>query len=67
MKKSEIQLGGKYVAKISGKLTVVQVQSPCSFGGWNAVNLSTQREVRIRSAAKLRKAVSARAESGAAS
>lgn len=56
MKKAEVQIGERYVAKISGKLTVVKLGRACDHGGWWAVNVNTGREVRIRTAAKLRRA-----------
>lgn len=53
MKKAEIVIGEEYVAKISGKLTVVRIISGGTHG-WSAVNVNTGRHVRIKSAAKLR-------------
>lgn len=58
MKKAEISLGKSYVAKISGKLVTVRLDSESLYGGWNATNLVTGRTVRIKSAAKLRKEAS---------
>lgn len=68
MKKNEIEIGGQYVAKISQRLTVVKIKSASPYGGWVAVNVKTGREVRIRTAAKLRRAfhVNAALEYGAA-
>jgi hypothetical protein len=57
MKKSEVHIGAVYVAKVSDKLTRVRLESECPYGGWYATNLGTDREVHIRSAAKLRKEV----------
>lgn len=54
MKKNEVEIGGVYVAKISGRLTHVRITAVSQYGGWDAVNVNTNREVRIRSAAKLR-------------
>lgn len=54
MKKREIQLGGVYTAKVSGRLVRVRIDSESVHGGWNATNLATGRAVRIRSAARLR-------------
>lgn len=54
MKKAEIEIGGVYVAKVSERLTKVRIDSVSAFGGWNATNLKTGREIRIRSAARLR-------------
>jgi hypothetical protein len=55
MLKTDIQIGQQYIAKISGKLVPVQILSESQYGGWNARNTVSGREVRIRSAAKLRR------------
>jgi len=52
--KKTVEIGGKYLAKISGKLVVVQIDRECPYGGWWATNMSTSRSIRIKSAAKLR-------------
>ncbi len=57
MKKADIRIGGTYTAKVSGKLTTIRIASESPYGGWNAVNVQTGREVRIRTAARLRKPV----------
>lgn len=54
MKKADVKIGGKYRAKISGKLTVVSIDCESRYGGWDATNVATGRQVRIRTAAKLR-------------
>lgn len=54
MKKSQIKIGGRYVAKISTTLTVVRITGESRYGGWDATNEKTGRAVRIKSAAKLR-------------
>lgn len=54
MKKNEVELGGIYITKVSGKLVSVQIDHPSPHGGWLATNLKTGRLVRIRSAARLR-------------
>jgi len=54
MKKAEIQIGHVYRARVSGKLAGVRIKSESPYGGWNAVNIVTQRDVRIKSAARLR-------------
>src|SRR5208282_6426580 len=56
VKKADVVIGQKYVAKISGKLTVVRLDRHATQGGWYATNVSTGRPVRIRTAAKLRRA-----------
>lgn len=63
VKKKDVQIDGLYVAKISGKLTVVKIVNRLyppddrelkKVVGWNAINLWTGKIVRIKSAQKLR-------------
>jgi len=54
MLKSQIQIGGLYTAKVSNVLVTVRIDAVHRNGGWTATNLSTQRKVHIKSAAKLR-------------
>lgn len=54
MKKADVELGKVYVAKVSDKLTTVRVYAVSPYGGWCAVNTVTGREVRIRTAGRLR-------------
>lgn len=68
MKKHEIQVGGIYTAKVSGRLTTVRVDAireyDPSFGGsfrrsntqtrYDVTNLATGRRTTFRSAAKFR-------------
>ena len=55
MLKSQVQVGGVYAAKISGTVVPVRLDSEAPNGkGWQATNLTTNRTVRIRTAAKLR-------------
>jgi len=54
MKKNEVEIGGRYVAKVSGSLTVVRIDRESPYGGWDATNVATGRSVRIRTAARLR-------------
>ena len=53
MKKAEVEIGGQYIAKVSNKLATVKIVSPSIYGGWNAVNVKTQREVRIKKFASI--------------
>jgi hypothetical protein len=57
MKKSEITIGGVYVAKVSGKLVPVRIVRANPYGGWEAINTATGREVRVKTAARLRRPV----------
>ena len=55
MLKKDVEVGRRYVAKISEKLTVVRLDEESRFGGWQATNVNTGRSVRIKTAAKLRR------------
>lgn len=55
MKKADVVIGETYVAKVSSKLAPVRIVSESQYGGWNAVNTATNRDVRIRGAARLRR------------
>jgi hypothetical protein len=60
MKQKDLQVGGTYLAKVSGKMAKVlivreHVQTSGRLG-WYGRNLATAREVFIRSAARLRHA-----------
>ena len=57
MKKRDIEIGKTYLAKVSGNLAPVRITSESAYGGWNAVNSTTGREVRIRGAGRLRRPV----------
>lgn len=57
MTKNEIKVGGRYIAKVSNKLVTVRIDSENDRGGWNATNIVTNRSVRIKTAARLRRAV----------
>ncbi len=54
MKKRDVQIGGVYNAKVSGTMTKVRITSESIYGGWNGQNTATGREVRIKTAARLR-------------
>jgi hypothetical protein len=55
MKKADVVIGKIYVVKVSGRETKVRLDRESPYGGWVGTNLATSREVRIRSAAKLRR------------
>ncbi len=54
MKKVDIEVGKTYVAKVAGKLAPVKIIGTSPHGGWIGRNQHTGREVRVRSAARLR-------------
>ena len=54
MKKNEVQLGGTYKCKVSNKIVSVKITHENPHGGWGAKNLSTGKNVKIKSAQRLR-------------
>jgi len=54
MKKANVEIGNIYIVKVSGKLAKVKLTSVSIYGGWVGTNLTTGREVRIKTAARLR-------------
>jgi hypothetical protein len=54
MVKRDVQIGGRYIAKVANRLTTVRITGSLSRGGWSAINEATSRQVTIKSAAKLR-------------
>ena len=58
MKKADVELGGTYTAKVSGRITQVRIISEHENGGWWARNVATKRGIRIKSAQRLRRCVS---------
>ena len=57
MKKNEINIGGTYICKVSGRLVPVRIVQENPLGGWTAINVTTGRGVRVQSAARLRRPV----------
>ena len=57
MKKADIQVGSTYIARVSGVLAKVRITGESPYGGWRGTNLATGCEIRIRSAARLRRPV----------
>ncbi len=55
MKKRDIEIGGKYLAKVSHDLVVVQIKRESHLGGWDAISMKTGRAIRIKSAQRLRR------------
>ncbi len=54
MLKAQIVVGDYYKMKVSGNVVTVQITSESPHGGWNGKNTVTGREVRIKTAGKLR-------------
>jgi hypothetical protein len=55
--KDVLGIGHIYIVKVSGHLVPVKLIAESPYGGWVGQNLNTGREVRIRTAAKLRREV----------
>ena len=57
MTKKEVKIGECYLAKVSNKLVpvkILEILDVNRFGGWTALNVRTNRKIRIKSAQKLR-------------
>lgn len=54
MKNANVQVGKVYVVKVTGKMAPVRLEAVSPHGGWVGRNLRTNKEVRIKTAAKLR-------------
>ena len=54
MRKNEVKIGGLYKAKVSGRLTEVRITAESRYGGWDAINVLTNKRVRIKSVQRLR-------------
>ena len=57
MQKQNIHIGTTYIVKVSGTLAKVRITRKHPRGGWYGTNLATGREIRIRTAARLRSEV----------
>jgi hypothetical protein len=57
MKKSEVKIGRVYMAKVTNKVVQVRIDAESRYGGFDATNLATGKNVRIKSPARLRVAV----------
>jgi len=54
MKKANVTIGGVYAAKVSGKVVPVRIDAVTGRGGWTGTNQATGKQVRIKSARRLR-------------
>jgi len=57
MQKDNVRIGKTYIVKVSGTLAKVRLTREHPRGGWYGTNLGTGREIRIRTAARLRSEV----------
>jgi len=54
MKKNEVKIGQAYRVKVSGSIADVRITGVNANGGWDGVNIATNRKVRIKTAQRLR-------------
>jgi len=54
MKKDEVKIGTTYRVKVSGNVQDVRITGENAHGGWDGVNVTTNRKVRIKSPQRLR-------------
>lgn len=54
MKKNEVKVGNTYMAKVSDKVVPVRIDAEHPSGGWRATNMTTEKQVRVKSAQRLR-------------
>lgn len=54
MTKPEVEIGATYRAKVGGLVVSVRITGYSPYGGWTATSLFTGREIRIKTAARLR-------------
>jgi hypothetical protein len=54
MKKRAVVLGQVYAVKVSGRVQPVRLIAESQYGGWVGRNEQTGREIRVRTAGKLR-------------
>ena len=54
MKKADVKVGGTYAAKVTGKVVPVRIDAESAHGGWTGTNQATGKQVRIKSARRLR-------------
>ena len=53
MKNKEVKVDGLYRARVSGNLVTIKILSEHRLGGWNALNTSTGRKIRIKSGRRI--------------
>lgn len=56
MKKSDVHVGGTYLAKVGRHDAEVRIESENARGGWNAVSVATGKPVRVKDAKHLKPA-----------
>jgi len=54
MRNADIRIGHTYAAKVSGRVVPVRVITESPYGGWEAINLTTHRRIRVKSCQRFR-------------
>jgi len=54
MKKAEVKIGETYRVKVSGNMADVRITGENPHGGWDGINVLTNRKVRVKSPQRLR-------------
>ena len=54
MRKASVKVGGVYAAKVSNTVVPVRLDEESPRGGWNGTNMKTGKNIRIKSAQRLR-------------
>ena len=57
MKKNQVTIGDVYTAKVSGNLARIRITGENPNGGWDGLNLDTNRKVRIKTAGRLHRQI----------
>ncbi|XZE34664.1 hypothetical protein SH501x_000130 [Pirellulaceae bacterium SH501] len=60
MKKTDVKIGGKYYANVTGKRVEIRIDSEKAGGGWFATNLATGKKIIIRTSQRLHGEVATR-------
>lgn len=53
MKKVQVEVGGEYRIRVSGRMCTVRIDEVNPSGGWYGTNLDTGRKIQVRSARRL--------------
>ena len=54
MKAKDVQIGEVYAIKVAANVTAVRITEENPFGGWNGININTNKPIRIRTASRIR-------------
>ena len=54
MKKEDIEVSGLYTMKVGKNTTAIRITHENPHGGWNGININTNKPIRIRTASRIR-------------